>query len=422
MTFKINQTMKTIKYIVMVFALWALTSNLQAQKLSEIYKDSIIQLTVVKDYGLKNNWEQIFYDYNKVSRRTQIGKMKNIIVAPDGSVFMSDKTTYTIAKFDKDGNFVKRFGQKGTKNRDFLYDPIIAGIVDNKYVITHDVQGRIQLFSLDGNFVKLIKLDYIPNRIVPLKGSVIAILGSVIIKDNRIKNIIAIKNLETGVEKIIWQKTEQRGISSINISENLSIYNPLLQFSGDYYSPLIECNKKGDLIVALPNSGEIMQYSKEGNLLKKFKSDISPLAVTTEDIQAHIDQWKQRLISLLDRAKYSREEKEKKINEFDTKVQNQLEQGLYTKNLPYFSSFIMDSDDNLLLFEFTKEKTNQFKVYTLTLEGKSIATTSFQSDDCTLSFIPGKFAFHNGFVYAMAMLKQGGGNIPLRLMKFEVKN
>ncbi len=407
------------KYVCILCVLVSIVT-LKAQSLSEAYQKSIIQLNEVKDYGLKNDWEQIFYDYTKVSGRSQIGKMKQFIIASDGSVFISDKSTYTIAKFDKDGNFLKRFGQKGSKNKDFLYAPEVDGVIDNKYLITHDSQGRIQLFTLNGDFVRLVKLDYIPTRIVPLKDSYVAILGFVVMSRRRIKDFISIKNLETGVEKIIWQKVETSRVM-LNTSSN-SFYEPSLYISSRYFMPLIGCNKKGELIIVFPETGEVARHSKEGRFLTKFKTNMETILITDEDLKNNIVNAKQNLeLFLKKQVNMSPEEKERIIKEFDIKLKDSVDKGLYTKSLPYCSAFIMDSDDNLLLFEYTKEKDNQFNVYTLSQEGKSIATASFQSNNYTLSYIPGKFAFHNSFVYALGMLKEDGGKVPLRLVKFEIK-
>ncbi|MDR1369160.1 MAG: hypothetical protein LBJ72_03380 [Dysgonamonadaceae bacterium] len=413
--------MKKRKYICLTY-LFLLTLNLQAQKLLDVYRNGIVRLTEVEEYGQKNNWEQIFFDYTKMSGQKQIGKVKNIAVAPDGSVFMSDLTTYTIAKFDKDGNFQKRFGQKGGKNKDFLYDPAISGVLDNKYVITYDLQGRIQLFTLNGDFVKLVKLDYIPNRIVPLKDSYVAIKGFVVTTKGS-KQFIEIRNLDTGSKKMIWQRMDVYQIKRVIIGSNSYLMKePFLFYSKKYYDPMIERNKKGELIVAFSESGEIAQYSPTGTLLRKFKSDVEPLSVSVEELKSNIERAKQQMEKEMDDDKLKPEEKEKMIKEYVSRANSRIESGMYQETMPCFSSFIVDSDDNLLLFEFSREKDNQFRVHTLDQQGKSVATSSFQSDHYSLSFIPGKFTFFNGCIYAVGMVKEGGGEVPLRLVKFEIKN
>ncbi len=393
-----------------------------AQQLTDLYAKPVIRLQADENYGNKNNWEEIFYDYNKTtSNGRPIGKSKEIIVAPDGSVFMSDKTTYSIAKFDKDGNFVKRFGKKGGKKHNFLYDPSISGILDNRYVVTQDVQGRVQLFTLDGDFYRLVQLDFSPSTVVPLKNSCIAISGFVPMSGGKAKQLVMIKNVETGSAKIIWQDIRENEFAFKLNTPKAQYVKPLMPFSGSYYSrPQLAAGKTGHLLIAFPQTGEILEYTADGKKLKSFKADITPLPFTDEDAQIYKKNLEKSLDGFFKSLNEAERENEK--NKTMKKVEAEMEKQRENQSLrfPYFSSFMVDNEGHLLLFLYTDKETNQMKVYTLDKEGKSIATTSFQCDDYDLSFLPSKFAFHNGSVYAVGMLKEGGGDLPLRIVRFKL--
>ncbi len=104
--------MKKAILIIMISGLFV--SFCTAQKLLEIYKNGPVKLIPEKTYGAKNNWGSLFnlyYDTLNISERER-EQYKKIIVAPDGSVFMSHKNRHEIWKFVPDGIFVLSCGSK----------------------------------------------------------------------------------------------------------------------------------------------------------------------------------------------------------------------------------------------------------------------------------------------------------------------
>ena len=84
-----------------------------------------------------------------------------IAYSKDGSVFVSDGYKYSITKLDKTGRVVKTFGKKGWNPGEFASNQDMHGIFDDKYLVFTDGQGRINFFDLNGNFVKMITIDFI---------------------------------------------------------------------------------------------------------------------------------------------------------------------------------------------------------------------------------------------------------------------
>ena len=103
---------KTTLYIAL---LGLIANTLTAQNMLNIYKSGPIKLVPVQDYGAKNNWDELFDLYNITEGfyNSQREENKRIVIAPDGSIFMSHKNRYEIWKFGPDGNFIKSFGSKG---------------------------------------------------------------------------------------------------------------------------------------------------------------------------------------------------------------------------------------------------------------------------------------------------------------------
>jgi len=89
--------MKKILIAVLVLAI----GNWVWCDLQKHYKKGEIVLKGIEGFGEGNDWEELFYD-----------PYKDMVVAPDGSVFVANSRTHNIFKFDKQGKLLKTFGRK----------------------------------------------------------------------------------------------------------------------------------------------------------------------------------------------------------------------------------------------------------------------------------------------------------------------
>jgi hypothetical protein len=88
-------------------------STLSAQKLLDIYKNGPVKLVADNEYGAKNNWASLFnLYYDTITKNVGREWNKKIIVAPDGSVFMSHKNRHEIWKFGPDRSEERRVGKE----------------------------------------------------------------------------------------------------------------------------------------------------------------------------------------------------------------------------------------------------------------------------------------------------------------------
>ena len=80
---------------------------------------------------------------------------KGIAVNSKGTIAVSDDDKHCILMFDKDGNFVRKFGSYG-EGPGQLNDPTgVAFLNDDELLVIDDNYGRIQQFNVQtGNFVK----------------------------------------------------------------------------------------------------------------------------------------------------------------------------------------------------------------------------------------------------------------------------
>jgi len=421
-------------------ALLFVSATLWSQQLSTIYKSGEIKLVPDASYAKNVNWDKQFSDFDQTAWGKTVGLYKQIVVAPDGSVFMSHHTRHSISKFDKNGNFVKEFGKKGGKSpADFIYMPSVQGILDGKYLYTTAVDGRMHFFDLNGNWVKTIRLKYMPLGSMPMKGGKIAILGHVP-SGNGAKHIISLLNYSDGKEKIISSTFEPYTSSdknSIKITPYFykdkngkeqhigQWFSCSLPFShSSYYRVRFATNSAGNLVAAYPSIGEIAVFDNTGKKLRQFKADQKPEVITREDREDYYQNVAKDMKRLEENVAKMTKDKEywdSYVAQYKQQLEKFRDPANYPANLPYFSEMMVDSENNILLFRFTREEgSNKFDVYTYNSTGSKIATTSFITDKYDLKINPAVFRFHNGSIYSILKVKNAVGN-PLRLVKFDLK-
>jgi hypothetical protein len=440
--------MKRMVLLLLVFTIQA--GIVSAQKLLDIYKNGPVKLVADKTYGAKNNWETLFnLYYDTITKNVGPESNKRIIVAPDGSVFMSHHNRHEIWKFGPDGNFIKKFGAKGGKADQFPYMPYIQSVVDNKYVFTSDVQGRLKFFDLDGNYYKSINLDYMTGSFQPIGNGIVLMEGDVLWK-TKWRRLIQKLNIYTGETTIIHEYFTDRGISMTvdNVDSLINAIKRNFNFCipGGYTTVENYINftffPDGKFIRSDRKSGEYTVYNADGKELLKARMEIDPVKITEADVQENYEMMKKNFITSIEAYKeiisptsptrknnpdWSPEHVQRYLN-INQKWLDNVDIYRDIKNyypyFPYFSNIISDDEGNLLVFEFTntnEKESNYFNVIAFNGNGQKIARTSFICDNYDLSFSDSKFVISKGYVYAVAKLKNTTG-MPLRLVKFKMSN
>ena len=79
---------------------------------------------------------------------------------PAGDIFISDGYINSrVAKFDKNGDWVKQWGDRGTKPGEFNTPHSIAADAKGNIYVADRGNRRIQVFDTDGTFLREIKID-----------------------------------------------------------------------------------------------------------------------------------------------------------------------------------------------------------------------------------------------------------------------
>lgn len=396
----------------------------RSQNISELYKNEIIKLEAVSGYGDLNNWEEIFStpDFSLMTHR---GLHNQIAVAPDGSVFMSHKYLPEIRKFDTNGNFVKKFEPTNSKPGHYPTMPQIEGIFNGKYFFTQNGYDGIQFFDFDGNHIKTLSLDFSSAICITLKNNKIAVFGYIPWKNRHTKRVIMIKDFISGDEIVIWSEivNNKRGNMVVNLNDGSKMN---LSIPGSSPIPRMAASKSGNLIIAFPDDGHITIYTPEGEELSSFKLNIKAIKIEQDDIDEYYHAGKSRIANfekrLNEAGNFDDAEIKDMVSQYKIQIGKLKDQNIYPDHLPYFTNLMVDSDGNILVFQYTEKKnkkTNQFSVYSYDLNGKYLNSSSFVSDDYKLSFSWHSFIFQGNYIYNVAEKKEGSGNL-MRLVKFKV--
>ena len=87
----------------------------------------------------------------------------DVAFGPDGSIYISDGYRNSrVAKFDKDGNWVASWGERGTGPGEFRLPHGIATDADGNVYVADRSNNRIQVLDSNGQFLREIKLDLPP--------------------------------------------------------------------------------------------------------------------------------------------------------------------------------------------------------------------------------------------------------------------
>ncbi len=346
--------------------------------LLDIYKSGKLKLVPDPNFGKGTAWD-IYFPQG----------ILDIAFAEDGSFFATGNG-HCVYKFDKNGEFIKKFGRKGRGPGD-LYHPNSLSILDNKYLLVTEYAliRRISVFDLNGNFVKIIRTKEMPFDVVALSNKrFLVLLGRN--ESNNKKSVviyydIILKELDSKKEKKILTFSYIKPKGSVGI--NFSI------FMKNVY--LIRIDSKS-FICGFSGEPYIHFLSMDGKELRRVKVDTKRVRLTGDIAEVFY--------------KYV-EKKMRKIQGGVEYLKKQYKEGLLIPEYtPYFMNLSLDPVGNVLVFENSRkykynkengdielEKILRFKIYNT--KGKYLGDRSidFEKINKTDFFIP-KW-FHNQYLY-----------------------
>ncbi len=393
--------MKT-KRTFIICILCSLLGNLFAQQID--FTSKTIKLIPEQSFLANADWKAIFYDESEKDVPTKVGLNKQVRIAKDGSVFISDRSKFTITKIDNTGRIVKTFGKKGWNNGEFANNQDLDCIYNDKLLVVSDNQGRINFFDLDGNFVKLITIDFMPTRIFALKSGNLIVYGYTSWKGQS-KHLFAELDYETGTYKQIYETIEpfskERKIKIPTENGVIAVGSPYSAASRK-----LKVTQNDQLIYAKNNEDRVTVLTKLNGKWEtsEFKIGIEPIPIDESEREEYYQNFKQQLIEKGHDPKYAEQIKEP---------------GFYPEHLPYYYNLIVDNASNCLFFVYSNEnKDHIFQAYSL--DGKYLGESEFKIDGYDLMSKLGHFTFKDGYVYTLAL--KHNEDAPLRILKCRVSS
>jgi len=346
----------------LIAALVLLSGNWLWGDLQDRYKIGTIVLKGVDDFGGGKDWEGLFYD-----------PYKDMVVAPDGSIFVVNTRAHDIYKFDKYGKFLKKFGRRGEGPGEHN-TPLDPSILDGKYLVTGEyaLNRRFTLWDLDGRYQRVVRTKTSVFYLTALRNSRVAYytFNEHPTEANGYQRTVSIiiKDIMGGGEKIVKRIASlDRSMIRVGPSESMDIGN---FFSQVYLAQTID----GDLAVGVSDQPRIEIYSPTGELTRTFDLKMAPLPADKKYIKEFKDIIMAELNAedetALDRnEKYWHDKEVKTLRNFDFSA-------IFDSCLPLYRDILVDSEGNFLVFKFTpcqKDCHPSFQVYSK--EGAFICET-----------------------------------------------
>ncbi len=421
-----------MKKYMLITAVMLIQMSLQAQNLMNKYKSGIVKLVPDTEYAQANDWNRVFRSYYDTLYNKPMGNRKSILVLPNGSVLVNHAYRDYKTLFSPNGKFEKEIELEKAGSKAAM------GVINNTTLFTGlDNMGKMTCTDLDGNYIKTLTLDYMTRDIIALDNGKFAVVGWVIWAE-KFRTFVAIVDYETNEEKVIWEEFTDRTVSSsgkklknrkpfnysITLKNGYMISQTTMPYSMNTRSgaPPQITTTNNKLIIANPNTGEISVYDLDGKLISKSEINWSSAQISVEEqkqIQQNaIRQTKAYMNAEEGWAKGNKDVYQEMIAEMEEDLKN-----INTPiRKPAFSNILKDSDGNVLFFEIPEEKNdNKFHVWILEQSGEFVTECTFVCDDYDLNISSAKMVFHNGYIYALQVLKESSEN-PLRLVRFKLEN
>jgi len=369
--------------------------------------DAKTLLLVPQEEFLSNaNWDEIFSNNSHLNVAKRLGWNLHIAYAKDGSVFVSDGYKYSISKLDKTGKVVKTFGKKGWNQGEFASNQDMHGILDNKYLVISDCQGRIHFYDLDGNFVKMITIDFGSLRIFPVKNGKLVIQGHVPYS-TKTKNLFAELDFNTGQYKQVYHtftgyQDPEYGISIINDDGSYIGISPPFSSRKEFY----QTTSNGEVIIGINSSEMVKVFTpNNGNYTRsEFKLQTKSIAISQQEKDEYYENFKKKL-------------EDRNIDE--SLAEKMKEPGYFPEHLPYYYNVIADDQNNCLFFMYSnKDKDHLFSAYST--DGKFLGESEFKIEGYDLLSNSIGLKIMDGYVYALALKKND--DKPLRILKCKVSS
>jgi len=302
--------------------------------LLDVYKAGPIRLDADPEFGKDTKWNLLFFNL-----------FCNLAAASDGCLFIADSRENKVFKFDKQGNFIKTFGQKGQGPGD-LTAPMRLSSLDGKYLVVGEyaLANRISLFDLDGKFNRILTTRRSVYRPVALRDGKVAYLSFAFRGDGasekKIESVV-IRSIDGPNETTVAERTFGTGMIMVGPQSSMS-FGP--ETTGSIF---LAATKEGNLVAGSSLETHLEVYSPDGVKLSTIDLGLEPVPVTKEIIK----QYKDHQIGELKRdSRYA----QGPMRESLKKMEDASFDHLFADRLPLYREVLVDAEGNILVFRKTE--------------------------------------------------------------------
>ncbi len=325
------------------------------------YKTGTVKLVPDTEYAQGNDWNTIFRSYYDTLYNRPTGMRKSLVLLPDGSLIVNHKYRDYHTKFSPTGKYEKEFTIKKAGNK------AIVGVINGNTLFTElDNMGKMTCSDFNGKYKKTLTLNYTAKDIIALKNGKFAVVGWVIWAE-KFRTFISIVDYKTNKEKVIWEQFDDREFSCARKKiNNRTPFNysvklkdggmiscttmPYSKMTGKGIPPQI-ATVKNELIVAIPNSGEINVYDLDGNLKSKSVIDWSSSTISVDEQKAIQQKAIDGFKTYIEKGSEKVQKNQEAYNKMISEMEEDLREIKTPITKPFFSNIIKDSDGNVLFFE-----------------------------------------------------------------------
>jgi hypothetical protein len=421
-----------MKNLIIIISLLFCANNLFAQSLIDIYKKGTVKLIPDTEYAKDNDWGKILKIDPEAKYDDPKGDNKSLVMMPDGSVAVNHYSRNYFSVYDPTGKYKNDYYVTNSTGKKFISSVTIKGVNKNSFFNRPDAMGNMDCFDFEGKFIKTLTFKHSIKNMIPLSDNKFIIVGWTDWQ-TKFRDFVAIIDFDTDLETIIWDHFTER--SDRNKQRALYDYSytferggsvsftsmPYINRTGLRFPPQIALvNNK--IIIAIPGTGEILIHTTDGKLVSKDKINWGSNEISVnkqKEIQRNAIE-KMKTAFEHEKLRFSKEDIEKARKTIISHMEEDLNKITTPIQIPFFSSIIKDSDNNLLFFEIPEETgANKFNVWVYNDGSNFIGKCSFECDEYELLITPSKIIFHNGYIYSLQTLKNVTDN-PLRLVRFKL--
>jgi hypothetical protein len=388
------------KAIILIFILLLFPATITGQELIDLYKKGKITLNPDPQFSLHlkatpvNNEMNKFNDWLIDNAFDLEWKrfFRDFAINQEGAVYLlASYRQGVVFKFDKHGNYISMFKYGENPKSMYTWGHSID-ILDNEHIVVA-TSDTILIFDTTGTLYRAIKLDYMTRKCIALRDNKIAVIGEAFLDGNgKWKQHVTIIDIQTEKEKTVVDFQEEKENIFISIKNDkrfMTIRNPFRKFN-----ICMDKTKEGDLIVGYPEDKKIQIFSPDGDEIGLIKLDYSAIPIT----QTEKDDYYNELIAFNSKRKIQMRADELKVIKSND---------YFPEHWPYYYDIKVDSDDNILVFKYTKNKDRVFRVYQVySKDGNFICETTIDSESYKGLNI-GRMKFFKGHLYGLLSEKDG---------------